>query len=490
MSSRKSEVEHERQLRGLLETAGLECTRPPPPSTVTSEEEGAAEEIIEVHSEHSEANIEKEEIEKEKDESVAESLTTPEEIPEMEADFPTASLRRLIPEQQRSIEEMNRIEVLPEEFPTNFDPESIPIVVQTPLVEVIDILGSLTGCRRYKSNLAEYWFLDTLANLLRRAQKDQMDRGSQAVLMSWFCEWMKEVQHFDAADRHRMITRFQDNITVAAKFIAHNNHLPTPEEVGITYKARYNQEQSNKEDNEAKTTDVVKKTGKLQAKKSDKGKKGKNDKNQSKKGKEESEKRDKSPIQKSKKDRSSSKDSKSPKKDKSPRKSPDEKDGSPSRQGDGSKGVEDKNEKEKTVKDEPENFECALVNLTNIAHYIYDLFSTDYQYNLLRMVFTFPPDYIQVDSPYQMRVPKTLMMQQTKKIVLDKEGTKTSLTKKERREDDYGKLLELQEREERSLADQESRDRAEWLRRSHILPLNAAVNNDSSRHLSAKTDNS
>ncbi|KOB74991.1 Uncharacterized protein OBRU01_06415 [Operophtera brumata] len=36
----------------------------------------------------------------------------------------------------------------------------------------IDILADIVGCTKYKSSMAEFWFLDTLANLLRRAQTD------------------------------------------------------------------------------------------------------------------------------------------------------------------------------------------------------------------------------------------------------------------------------------------------------------------------------
>lgn len=97
-----------------------------------------------------------------------------EEEPEI---FPTPSLRRLLPDKIRRIQEHNSIHVLPEEFKADIDPTAIPKIATTAQQKYIDILASITGCSRYKKSLAEYWFLDTLANLLRRAQEDEMNRG-------------------------------------------------------------------------------------------------------------------------------------------------------------------------------------------------------------------------------------------------------------------------------------------------------------------------
>ncbi|KAH9634917.1 hypothetical protein HF086_017216 [Spodoptera exigua] len=130
-----------------------------------------------------------------------------------------------------------RIHVLPEGLKTNIDPQAIPKINSTPQQKCIDVLGELLGCKRYKNSLAEFWFLDTLANLLRRAQEDEMDRPTQAILMIWFCEWMKEMQYFDAADRKRMMKRFQENMLAAARFIAQNDRIPTPYDAGISYKS-------------------------------------------------------------------------------------------------------------------------------------------------------------------------------------------------------------------------------------------------------------
>lgn len=90
--------------------------------------------------------------------------------------FPTPSLRRLLPDKARKIEEANRIHVLPEYFKTDIDPQAIPKINHTPQQKYIEILGDLVGCKEYKRSLAEFWFLDTLANLLRKAQIDKMER--------------------------------------------------------------------------------------------------------------------------------------------------------------------------------------------------------------------------------------------------------------------------------------------------------------------------
>lgn len=103
----------------------------------------------------------------------APSEQSPEESPTV---FPTPSLRRVLPDSIREIEEQNRIHVLPEEFKTDIDPQAIPKIAGTPQQTYIEVIADLIGCTMYKSSLAEYWFLDTMANLLRRAQEDDLDR--------------------------------------------------------------------------------------------------------------------------------------------------------------------------------------------------------------------------------------------------------------------------------------------------------------------------
>lgn len=90
--------------------------------------------------------------------------------------FPTPSLRKILPDSVRAIQEYNKVHVLPEEFRTDIDPTMIPKIETTPQQKYIDILGEITGCKDYKKSLAEFWFLDTLANLLRRAQSDNLSR--------------------------------------------------------------------------------------------------------------------------------------------------------------------------------------------------------------------------------------------------------------------------------------------------------------------------
>ncbi|XP_053619893.1 uncharacterized protein LOC128680638 isoform X2 [Plodia interpunctella] len=227
MTSHKIEDLHTALLDKLLSESGLECQR----SLVESE-------ISEIVPEETEEQVAAEE----KAEGLAEALgeeeaaTTVEEIEEQKPlIFPTPSLRRVLPDRIRQIEESNRIHVLPKVFNTNIDPQAIPKIAYTAPQKYIDILAEIVGCRKYKSSLGEFWFLDTLANLLRRAQNEEFDRPTQAVLILWFCEWMKEMQHFDAADRQRMLRRFKDNMLSAARFIAVANHLPTPDEAGVYY---------------------------------------------------------------------------------------------------------------------------------------------------------------------------------------------------------------------------------------------------------------
>lgn len=106
-----------------------------------------------------------------------------EEVHEIEpALFPSPSLRRMIPDKIRKIEEQNRIRVLPQDFITEIDPTMIPKINQTPHQKYIDILADMVGCKSYKSSLAEFWFLDTLANLLRRAQEDSVCRCKRRLV--------------------------------------------------------------------------------------------------------------------------------------------------------------------------------------------------------------------------------------------------------------------------------------------------------------------
>lgn len=106
-----------------------------------------------------------------------EEVAHPEEIKEEEPEiFPSPSLRRLLPDKVRQIEAENRIHVLPVQFKTAIDPQAIPKILSTPQQRYIEILGDLVGCTMYRTSLAEYWFLDTLANLLRRAQHDGLNR--------------------------------------------------------------------------------------------------------------------------------------------------------------------------------------------------------------------------------------------------------------------------------------------------------------------------
>ncbi|XP_052751253.1 uncharacterized protein LOC113514575 isoform X2 [Galleria mellonella] len=327
----------------------------------------------------------------------------PEEIPEEEKQqiveelfeeetevFPSPSLRRILPDKIRKIEEQNKIHVLPEEFKTDIDPAAIPKIAYTAQQKYIDILAEIVGCTKYKSSLAEFWFLDTLANLLRRAQEDELDRPTQAILILWFCEWMKEIQHFDAADRNRMLKRFQDNMVSAARFIAEEERLPTPTEAGVYYQARENlpgaQELGPNIPTELKQHLVT------------------------------------------------------------------------------FKGAA---------------YECSLRDLTKIIHYIFDLFSTDYQYNLVRSIFTFTPEYMLIDAPFQIQNSKGLYVPLKFKPKKEKSPKKDSKqTKGKKREidtEEYLALMELKAKEERELEEQEKKDREDWHRRNHILPLNFAA---------------
>ncbi|XP_047503078.1 uncharacterized protein LOC125048470 [Pieris napi] len=378
MSSRRTEDSHIEKLNQLFSDSGLECLRSAIESEESSSESGEAEELGKVEEEQ-ELVVEPDLIADIKSQVEEEII---EERPEI---FPTPSLRRVLPDRLRKIEEQNRIHVLPEEFKTDFDLTLIPKIATTPQQKYIDILGELTGCVQYKKSLAEFWFLDTLANLLRRAQDDEMDRPSQAILILWFCEWMKEIQHFDAADRQRMLKRFQHNMLSAARFIGDEEHLPTPLEAGVFYK----------------------------------------------------------PLEEVSVDTSVT-----------------------SRQS------------RHLVTFENAAYECSLRDLINIMHYIYDLFSTDYQYDIVRSIFTFSPEYNLIDTPYQLQNPKRLFAPLKIKPKKDKPKKDVKPQKGKKKEvdtEEYLALLELRARDEKLQDEQEEIDRENWHRRQHILPLQFAA---------------
>ncbi|XP_012551647.2 uncharacterized protein LOC101736906 isoform X2 [Bombyx mori] len=228
MSSRRIEVLHEAALSQLLSDSGLECIKPDIASSESSSSHEDSEEqgLPEQHEETTPVSVQE-------NESTATAPSVAEE--ETPRIFPSPSLRRILPDSTRLIEEQNRIHVLPKEFKSSVDPESIPRISRTSPQKYIDALADIVGCTEYKTSLAEYWFLDTLACLLRRAQADLMDRPTQAVLILWFCEWMREMQRFDAADRQRMMKRFEDNMLSAARFVADKNFLPTPAQAGVHF---------------------------------------------------------------------------------------------------------------------------------------------------------------------------------------------------------------------------------------------------------------
>ncbi|XP_045780685.1 uncharacterized protein LOC123877815 [Maniola jurtina] len=377
MASRKIEDVHKLLLDKLLSDSGLECPRSAPESVESStlsveiEEQGPYQE-------------EQEQIKEDLIEEETLAPITEEPLQEQPEIFPTPSLRRLVPDRIRKYEEHNRIHVLPEEFRTDIDPDLIPKIASTAQQKYIDMLGELTGCVMYKQSLAEYWFLDTLANLLRRAQEDDMSRSSQAMLVQWFCEWMKEMQHFDAADRERMLKRFKDNMLSAARYIAEEQMLPTPQAADVHYKAQ-------------------------------------------------------EPV------------------------------------GGSSYPARDLESKH-LVTFEGAAYECSLRDLTSIIHYIFDLFSTDYQFNLVRAIFTSSPGYTLIDIPFQLCNPKRLFV--PLKLKPRKEPKKEKPAKGKKKEvytEEYLALLELRARDEREQNEREDRDQEEWHRRNHILPLQLAA---------------
>ncbi|XP_026729096.1 uncharacterized protein LOC113494811 isoform X2 [Trichoplusia ni] len=384
MTSRKIENVHLELLEKLFADSGLECIRSPVLSSESSSSLGASEEHGE-EEEEEEAAIETVAEEEEKSPVVEEEL---EELPEI---FPSPSLRHLLSDKVRHIQKQNRIHVLPEEFKKRINPQNIPKIAVTPQQKYIEMLGDLVGCKRYRSSLAEFWFLDTLANLLWRAQDDELDRPTQAILILWFCEWMKEMQHFDAASRPRMMKRFKDNMLAAAKILATEDRLPAPSEAGVYYKAV---DEPDDPEHTKSSTHTIK----------------------------------------------------------------------------------------HLVNFEGAVYECCLRDLIKIIHYIFDLFSSDYQYNLVRSVFTFTPEYALIDAPYQIQNPKRMYAALKVKPKKEAKSPKKEIkpVKGKRKEDtsEYLALLDLKAKEDKLLEEQEERDREEWNRRSHILPLNFAAGDE------------
>ncbi|XP_013142082.1 PREDICTED: uncharacterized protein LOC106106100 [Papilio polytes] len=228
MTSHKIEVCHSADLKKLLVEAGVVCARTVPQSediSLSSEESVKDEPVQEIEAEHEQIVLEEER-----------TYPTEEVAEEQPGIFPTPSLRKMLPEKIRMIEKHNRIHVLPDVFKTDIDPMKIPRICSTHPQKYINELAEITGCKNYMNSLAEFWFLDTLANLLRRAQEDGFEKTSQIVLIQWFCEWMKEIQHFDAATRQRMLKRFKDIMLLAAGYLAQYDELPAPADVGVSYK--------------------------------------------------------------------------------------------------------------------------------------------------------------------------------------------------------------------------------------------------------------
>ncbi|XP_063629748.1 uncharacterized protein LOC134801139 [Cydia splendana] len=386
MSSKHVEDNHKEWLDKILSQSGLVCTRSSSHSALVSAETLVHEEQA-YPEEEEESSKEATSIEESPKDVVEES------IEEESATFPSPSLRRLLPDKIRKIEEHNRIHVLPKEFKTNIDPALIPKIV--PQVKYIDIIASLVGCTEYKSSLAEFWFLDTLANLLRRAQEDLLPRTTQAVLMLWFCEWMKEIQNFDAANRKRMLRRFKDNMLSAARFIAEVPRLPTPSEAGVYYKALEVDKERNSKDTRAKK-------------------------------------------------------------------------------------ALDVEEDMHVVTFEECAYECAMRDLVTIMHYIFDLFSTDYQFDLVRSIFTFTPEYNLIDVPHHLNTPKRLFVplkpKKEKPAKKEKEAKKDKGKKKEGvvETQEYLAFMELKAQIEREAEDQETKDAESWNKRNSILPLTFA----------------
>ncbi|KAJ8709803.1 hypothetical protein PYW08_009807 [Mythimna loreyi] len=396
MTSHRVENVHLELLRKLLSDSGLECFRSPQESTETSSSSLFADELGPAEEE----SVSAPEL---PEEQLSPSVTEEESQEALPEIFPTPSLRLLLSDRVRVIEKQNRIHVLPEDFKTQIDPQAIPKILSTPQQKYIDILADLVGCTRYKSSLAEFWFLDTLANLLRRAQEDDLDRPTQAILILWFCEWMKEMQHFDAADRQRMIRRFQDNMLAAARYIVETEKLPTPEEAGVMYKPL--------EPHEVRPRGVeLNSAARVQPQRSE----------------------------------------------------------------------------SKSKVHFGGSFECCIRDLAKIIHYIFDLFSTDYQYNLVRSVFTFSPEYALIEGPYQLQNPKSIYIPLKFKAKKAEKKDKSPKNvkevkrgkKKEADNEEYLAFLEKKAAAERILDEQEEIEMEKWNRKSHILPLTFAADEE------------
>ncbi|XP_013165588.1 PREDICTED: uncharacterized protein LOC106116346 [Papilio xuthus] len=380
MTSHRIEVCHSADLKKLLLEAGVVCAR-----TVAQSEESS------LSSEETVKDVPGHEIEAEHEEIVVheESTYPTEEITEEQPEiFPTPSLRKMLPDKIRMIEKHNRIHVLPEVFKTDIDPMKIPRILNTHPQKYINDLAEITGCKNYMNSLAEFWFLDTLANLLRRAQEDGFEKPSQVVLIQWFCEWMKEIQHFDAATRQRMLKRFKDTMLLAAGYLAQYDELPVPADVGVSYKPEETAGASLPPTATASKQLVT-----------------------------------------------------------------------------------------------FENFQCCLTDLTKIIHYIFDLFSSDFQYDLIRSVFTFTPEYRIIDAPHTLQQPKRFFTTykpkpKEKAPKKEKEQKTAKGKKKEVESEQFLHLIQLQNEIEREKEEELEKEREDWHRRSHLLPLAFAVTDE------------
>ncbi|XP_014370808.2 uncharacterized protein LOC106720600 [Papilio machaon] len=380
MTSHRIEVCHSADLKKLLLEAGVVCAR-----TVAESEEtslSSEETVKDVPGQEIEAEHEETVVHEEPTYSIEEII---EELPEI---FPTPSLRKILPDKIRMIEKHNRIHVLPEVFNTDIDPMKIPRISSTHAQKYINDLAEITGCKNYMNSLAEFWFLDTLANLLRRAQEDGFEKSSQVVLIQWFCEWMKEIQHFDAATRQRMLKRFKDTMLLAAGYLAQYDELPVPADVGVSYKP---EETANASLPPMATASKHLVTF--------------------------------------------------------------------------------------------ENFQCCLTDLTKIIHYIFDLFSSDFQYDLIRSVFTCTPEYRIIDVPHTLQQPKrfytTYKSKSKEKAPKKEKEQKTAKGKKKEVESEqFLHLVQLQNEIEREKEEEFEKEREDWHRRSHLLPLSFAVTDE------------
>ncbi|CAH2210187.1 jg27482, partial [Pararge aegeria aegeria] len=106
-------------------------------------------------------------------------------------------------------------------------------------------------------------------------------------------------------------------------------------------------------------------------------------------------------------------------------------------------------------------------------------FTTDYQFNIVRAVFTFTPEYNLIDAPYQIQNPKRLFAPLKLKPRKEPKKEKPSKGKKKEIEtEEYLALMELRARDEKDQNEREDRDQDAWHRRNHILPLNFATDDE------------